>query len=196
MTDKNTYHHGNAREALLNAAEKLILEKGNSHFSLRAVAREVGIDPAACYRHFKNKEAILHGVASRGFTQLSEMIHTADDGKGSKNTIVEMGKAYVAFANSTPLIFQIMFGGCGLPALDDRLKEPTLEHTAFERLQSALERYLAAVGQETEKNQTLAMDIWAAVHGVAALTAFEAIELDDQSVDAMIERLINAILEH
>lgn len=194
MSNKQNYHHGNAREALLNAAKSLIREKGISSFSLRAIARDVGIDPAACYRHFKNKEALLHGIASRGFTALSHKMMEADNGKASKETIVNMGNAYVEFALSDPIVFQIMFGGCGLPALDERLREPTVDHTAFEILQQALRRYLISSNQSSDKLHATAMAVWAAVHGVAALAAFDAIVMHRDDLTIMTQRLVTSIL--
>jgi len=194
MSDKQSYHHGNAREALLDTAEALIREKGISSFSLRAIARDVGIDPSACYRHFKNKEALLHGIASRGFTTLSKKMIEADNGESSRDAIINMGNAYVEFALADPLVFQIMFGGCGLPALDERLKEPTVEHTAFETLQQALLRYFVSSNESEDKLEATTMDIWSAVHGVAALSAFDAIIMDRDSRTAMIQRLVISIL--
>src|SRR5215813_328576 len=58
-----TYHHGDLREALVAAAEKLVADKGVAGFSLREAARDVGVDPAACYRHFRDKQAIIQELA-------------------------------------------------------------------------------------------------------------------------------------
>ncbi len=60
------YHHGNLREALIEAALKLIAEKGPAGFSFAEAARAAGVSPAAPYRHFEDKDALLADVAMRG----------------------------------------------------------------------------------------------------------------------------------
>src|SRR5688572_13436483 len=67
---RSTYHHNDLPDALLNAAESLVAKNGPNGFSLREAARMVGVDPAASYRHFKDREAILQAIARRGFTRL------------------------------------------------------------------------------------------------------------------------------
>ena len=192
-SQKSGYHHGNAREALLVAAEEVIKEKGLGGFSLRATAGRVGIDPAACYRHFKNKESILHAIASRGFTRLSQvMAHCQHPDPMSK--LLKMGQGYVDFAINNPLVFQIMFGGSGLPALDEQLREAEVEQTAFEQLFSVLGDCFE-LGSVSEMQLTeLAMDVWFAVHGIASLLAFEAVTMDKKMRDVTLARVVHALV--
>lgn len=192
MTERSTYHHGNAREALMAAALDIIDEKGLGGFSLRGTAKKVGVDPATCYRHFKNKEAVLHAIASRGFTRFSQAM-AACEGDSVQDRLVNMGICYVQFACDQPLVFQIMFGGCGLPSLDERLREDEVEKTSFELLLEALAEW-ASQNQWQGDVESLAMDTWAAIHGLASLLAFQAISLDDPAIAAAVERLISARL--
>ena len=65
--DNRPYHHGDLRRALIDAAQRLLESEGPTALSLRAVAREAGVSPAAPYHHFKDKsdllEAVAHGVS-------------------------------------------------------------------------------------------------------------------------------------
>ena len=71
-TKKSNYHHGNLREAVLEAAHKLIEVEGFKAITLRRIAREVGVSQNAPYSHFKDKAALLDAVAADGFNGLIE----------------------------------------------------------------------------------------------------------------------------
>ena len=76
------YHHGNLKEALLEAALRLIAEKGPAGFTFADAARSAGVSPAAPYRHFRDAEALLAEVALRGFEQFAVDLTAAwNDGR-------------------------------------------------------------------------------------------------------------------
>ena len=68
--ERRGYHHGNLREALVAAALELIAEKGPAGFTFAEAARAAGVSPAAPYRHFRDREALLADIARRGFERL------------------------------------------------------------------------------------------------------------------------------
>src|ERR1700753_1263168 len=70
------YHHGNLRAALIKAARDLIKEKGPAGFTFADAARSAGVSPAAPYRHFRDREALLAGVAREGFQRFEAMLQT------------------------------------------------------------------------------------------------------------------------
>ncbi|GJE72541.1 TetR family transcriptional regulator [Methylorubrum podarium] len=72
--DRRSYHHGNLKEALIEAARRFIAERGIGGFTLVDAARLVGVTPAALYRHFRGREALLEEVAGRGFSDLAERL--------------------------------------------------------------------------------------------------------------------------
>ena len=63
---EGAYHHGNLREALIQAARELIKEKGPAGFTFADAARSAGVSPAAPYHHFKDKNELLDAVARQG----------------------------------------------------------------------------------------------------------------------------------
>ena len=68
--EASSYHHGDLRNALLEAARTILEEEGLAALSLRAVARRAGVSHAAPYRHFANHEALLVELATEGFIEL------------------------------------------------------------------------------------------------------------------------------
>src|SRR3990170_4566512 len=80
--DRRSYHHGNLKEALIEAAQRFIAERGLGGFTLADAAKLVGVTPAALYRHFRGREALVAEVAFRGFSQLAERLGRALQSKG------------------------------------------------------------------------------------------------------------------
>ncbi|MEJ2378171.1 MAG: TetR/AcrR family transcriptional regulator, partial [Pseudolabrys sp.] len=76
------YHHGNLKEALVRAALELIAEKGPAGFTFADAARFAGVSPAAPYRHYRDRDALLADVAKRGFDEFAAALTKAwDDGR-------------------------------------------------------------------------------------------------------------------
>src|ERR1700748_2621441 len=104
------YHHGNLREALLQAALDLIAQKGAAGFTFADAARMAGGSPAAPYRHFRDRDELLSSIAQRGFEQFEAALTAAwDDGRPDTVTAFErVGKAYLAFAREEPAFYSAM----------------------------------------------------------------------------------------
>ncbi len=112
LVAKNTYHHGDLRQSLINAAIALISEEGINDLSLRQVARRVGVSHNAPYRHFEDKEALLAAVAEQGFQSLRVAMETARQviPPDSPQRLEAIGIAYVHFALAHPFHYRLMFG--------------------------------------------------------------------------------------
>src|SRR3954464_1407082 len=105
------YHHGNLREALIRAALELIAQKGPAGFTFADAARWAGVSPAAPYRHFRDRDALLADVARRGFELFEAALRRAwDDGKPPPYVAFENpGPAYLHFARNEPAYYSAMF---------------------------------------------------------------------------------------
>src|ERR1700760_4711016 len=94
--ESRPYHHGDLRRALIDAATRLLETEGPSALSLRAVAREAGVSPAAPYHHFKDKSELLEAVAGEGWTQLDAAIaKVRAEAASPVDALDEIGVAYV-----------------------------------------------------------------------------------------------------
>jgi AcrR family transcriptional regulator len=165
------YHHGNLKEALLQAALDLITEKGPAGFTFADAARSAGVSPAAPYRHFRDRDELLASIAQRGFEQFEQQLTQAwDDGRPDTVTAFErVGKAYLRFAREEPALYAAMFES-GLPADTN----PTLlaaSERAFAIIRAAAERLaaLAPPGVPRPPAMMMALHIWSMAHGVASL---------------------------
>ena len=97
MTDEQAYHHGDLRQALLDAALVILQTKDAKALSLRGVARQAGVSHTAPYRHFADKAALLAAVAEAGFVEFGQYLQNAVDAAGADPvaSLKLTGMAYV-----------------------------------------------------------------------------------------------------
>ncbi|MDV7142455.1 TetR/AcrR family transcriptional regulator [Tropicimonas sp. TH_r6] len=169
---KRGYHHGNLRQALVDAATGLIEAKGPQGFTLSEAAKAAGVTPAAVYRHFEGREDLIAEIARQGFGIFADLMEFAfDSGRPSALASFEAtGRAYLAFARKYPGHYQAMFES-GLSM--NRSAELA---AAAERAKAVLERAAAELSDHIppEKRppaQMVSAHIWAMSHGVVELYA-------------------------
>lgn len=107
--ESRPYHHGDLRRALVDAARRLLEAEGPTALSLRAVAREAGVSPAAPYHHFKDKAELLDAVAQEGWETLSHLMADAKAKSEGLQQLTAMGIAYVCFARDNPALYRVMY---------------------------------------------------------------------------------------
>jgi AcrR family transcriptional regulator len=107
MEPRKTYHHGALREALLEAAEKILRTEGLPALSLRAIAREAGVSHGSPAHHFQDLSGLLSDLAAIGYLRLGEYLQNALDQPGA--TRDDTDRAYVRFALDNPALFSLMF---------------------------------------------------------------------------------------
>lgn len=187
------YHHGDLRRALVDAARRLLEAEGPSALSLRAVAREAGVSPAAPYHHFKDKAELLDAVAHEGWDILSAKMAAAKTAATGPDQLTALGVAYVAFARESPALYRVMYDAArdreALPmdvkAQDDSaycmVRDTMVEHGANPTCEVDLE--LASIAA------------WCAGHGLAEMASFKQF---DHLKDALggEQEFIAAVLRH
>ncbi|SNS41946.1 TetR/AcrR family transcriptional regulator [Tropicimonas sediminicola] len=172
MPKKRGYHHGNLREALIDAALGLIEQKGPQGFSLSEAAKDAGVTPAAVYRHFQGREDLLTEIARQGFEIFADLMEYAFD-KGQPSALASFeatGRAYLAFARKYPGHYQAMFeAGLSLQS-DPQLAKAAERATGI--LEQAAERLMAQLPADRRPPpQMVSAHIWAMSHGVVELYA-------------------------
>ena len=167
MSARPTYHHGDLPAALRSAALDELRARGPGGFRLRAVAREVGVDVAAVYRHFDDKDDLLRAVAVDGFHALGAALDAAAALEPEPAArLAAVGVAYVGFAQADPQRFRLMFGPAGAGAPGPLCADgPT---RAWAALQEPLAD-LHAAGRLRAPLAEAALTAWSAVHGLATL---------------------------
>ncbi len=165
------YHHGDLRNALIQAGLEMLSEGGAAALDLRKVARKAGVSHAAPYRHFADKQALVAAINEEGFRGLAERIQSTlraapDD---PFEQLQGIARAYVQFAQEHPWLMREMFSGL------------TIEREAFADLQTASKAVFKLYAEVVKRGQergsiidgdprALAGVLWSLLHGVAMLT--------------------------
>jgi AcrR family transcriptional regulator len=167
---KNSYHHGDLRQSMIDAACAHLSNSSADSLSLRALARELGVSPTAPYRHFESKNALFAAIACSGFEQMTESLSSVrekyrDDMEAS---MLETSDAYVSWALANPEKYQMFFDTSLVdfneyPEIQERSKE------CFDVLISLIEQGLAEGVFIELPSYQLAMSIWAGIHGTCSL---------------------------
>ena len=170
MPDRKSYHHGNLRQALVDATATLIQETGPLAFTLTEAARRAGVSAAAPYRHFKGRDDLLEEVARQGFLDFAERLEQAfDEGRPRPLTaFMRMGQAYLDFAAQRPGHYMAMFesgvsiaGNADLSAASERA-----QHVLIQAAETMAERLPP---DRRPPARMVANHIWALSHGVVEL---------------------------
>lgn len=164
------YHHGALREALLQAAEKVLERDGHVGLTLRAVAREAGVSHAAPTHHFGDLTGLLSELAAIGYRRFSEAMIAANASGTLQQKGIASAKAYVAFAQAHPGMYGLMFR---TERLD--MQRPAL-HEAASSSFAGFARSVGASRQEQIDATALSLEqagaiarAWSLVHGFAML---------------------------
>jgi AcrR family transcriptional regulator len=169
-TGRRGYHHGNLREALIDAALELISAKGPAGFTIAEAARLAGVSPAAPYRHFRDAEALLAEVATRGFDLFAERLAKAwNNGRPDPvRSFEDLGRAYLAFARQMPAYYAAMFDS--RLAMDVHPGMQAASERAFNVLREASDQVAATLPQERRPpSLMMALHLWAMAHGIVSL---------------------------
>ena len=172
---KRGYHHGNLKQALVDTALELIAERGPTGFTLSEAAKQIGVTPAAVYRHFNGREDLIAEAARQGFEIFADLMQFAySRGQPSALSAFEAtGRAYLAFARSNAGHYIAMFES-GLSVN----RTPELAAAAA-RAREILEQAAANLIAHLPPKQRLPASvftshIWAMSHGVVELYARSA----------------------
>lgn len=169
------YHHGNLREALLDAAVAEISAVGLSAMSLRKVAARVGVTHPAASHHFGDKTGLLTALAATGYRLLADALRAS---RADGGDLLDLGVAYVRFAHDHRPLFEVMFR-------PDLLHKDDAELAAAQATSGA-ELRGASGARAGAHQQRVARGAWSFVHGFATL--WLAGNLDEQTLpDAIAE---------
>jgi AcrR family transcriptional regulator len=183
MTKKDSYHHGDLKNALIQAGIEILSKEGVNALSLRKVARKAGVSHAAPYAHFADKQALVAAISTEGYNKLYESVyHAVQRHQGDPlRQFVEAAWAYVEFALTDPDHFKITLSG---------VVEKEKDYPAFVEISRKSFRLVVELVEAGQRAGILnagppdlvAASVWGLVHGFASLI------LEDQLSHTLLER--------
>ncbi|WP_211352339.1 TetR/AcrR family transcriptional regulator [Nocardioides albertanoniae] len=195
------YHHGDLRNALVEAAVSLAEEGGPGSVTIRATARAAGVTPTAAYRHFANQSDLLHAAKHEAMEQLTATIlellaaesPAPDPAEAAVQRLTAAGRGYIHFALAQPGLFRTAF--CRPESSEDHiatdLSQILAEAPPYAFLTTALDDLLEAGWLAQELRPDAETAAWSAVHGLSVLFVDGPYRYVPESER---ERLINATL--
>lgn len=188
------YHHGFLRQALLDAAVELLREGGVEALSLRGVARAAGVSQTAPYRHFRDRRALVAGIAQEGFAGMGIAISRAVQAGEPGLPALRRGlAAYVRFAQEHSAEYRVMFG----PELARRDDLPELNETAvgvFGLLRDAIARLQQGGALGAGDPGLMSITAWATLHGLVMLSLDGQTAVTSRSLDSLTEAATELLL--
>lgn len=190
------YHHGDLPSALVQAAVALLAEEGEDALTVRGVARRVGVDHSAAYRHFEDKRALLAAIAQRGFEDLTAAIRAAIaevPDVDPPGRLMALAGAYVGFALERPAHFGVMLG----PRLNEDGRFPELERAvgeAFAVLKNVIADGIARGVLADVPVLGAAAAVWSSAHGFAVLLLGKRIPIRRERVPAYLTEIVGPVV--
>lgn len=189
------YHHGDLSRALVEAARRILEAEGAAALSLRAVAREAGVSPAAPYHHFRDKTELLEAVAAQGWQAIGDAIAEARaTSPNARETLLRIGLAYVKFARASPALYRLMYDTTrDRTSMSEHSKGDT-EDTGFNQVQCAI---LEAGGASADPIdlELATIALWCAAHGLAEMAGFKDFEPLKEAMGGE-DAFLMGVLEH
>lgn len=163
------YHHGDLRNALLDAAEAELTEKGVEGFSLRGVAKRAGVSHAAPAHHFHDTSDMLTALATIGSERLKHcMVQRQAETDGSPRArFIASGVGYIEFAIANPALFKLMFGSDKPDMADEHLRLKS--SSAFMVLVNDVATLTGKDPMADEEGMLEVASAWSIVHGLSTL---------------------------
>ncbi|MDQ2838567.1 MAG: TetR/AcrR family transcriptional regulator [Actinomycetota bacterium] len=197
------YHHGDLRNALIDAAVAGVRLNGPDAVVLRNVARQVGVSHNAGYRHFASRDDLLAAVAARGLAELAQAMEIAlaavapgsDPAVVARGRLRAVGRAYVTYAMSESGMFRTMWAGAGDPSAPP---EPEARGAsglgAYQLLNEALDDLVRVGALPASRRRYSEIAAWSAVHGLASLVIDGPLDhLPAAAIDGALDRLCDVV---
>jgi AcrR family transcriptional regulator len=189
---RQSYHHGNLRAALVEAALDVLENAGSAALSLRGIAAAAGVSRSAPYAHFEDRNDLLSAVANVGFERMAAaMASAADGGSTPRDRFTLLGRAYVRFALDHPNLFKLMFSA----ELGSRADQSDIEGSqSFTLLRESLAALLPA-SRVSSRNSVIEASAWSMVHGLSLLLIEERLPVPRSDHDAFVEQVTSGFTQ-
>ena len=180
MVERQTYHHKNLKNHLIEKGIEVVSVEGRGSFSLRKVAAACGVSHAAPYSHFQNKDDLLnamHDYITDEFSKTLEDIITAHS--DNPDILAYLGKAYVMFFIKNPYYFSFLYAQSNMQ-IDLSFNEAGRQKYApFETFKGLALSLMDKTTYPKEKQKDAVIALWSFIHGIASLATMKNVRYDE-----------------
>lgn len=189
--NKTEYHHGNLKEALIEAGIQIIQEEGFQALSLRKAAAMCGVSHAAPKSHFDNKESFEEAIKQYITEDFTRYLEEAVRGKESEDTVVrDLGRAYVQFFHLHPERFSLITNQNDIHILMSKETVQDSDYPPFALFQKIAADWLIKRGVNQNDLSKEILFLWAQVNGLAGISVMKGFHFEGDWME-MVNRIIN-----
>jgi AcrR family transcriptional regulator len=159
-----------SRDRILASACEMYLAHGLDGFSMRKLARKIGVTAPALYRHYPGKEAVLRDVIAEAFKLFGAYLYRALEGRTPQERLRLSGEGYVAFAMEHPRYYEVIHLSPDLLGFAELPPEVSAQACAtgqflIDRVRECMDHGVL----KSDDPERVAMSIWAFSHGLVSL---------------------------
>jgi len=192
---KNTYHHGNLKEALLQIAFEFIDKNDIDKLTLKILSEITGTSRSAIYSHFGSKDALIEAMILDGFIRfdahLFPLLHARDVTFMTK--LKQASRAYIEFARDHKVLYRLLFGSRYAHIRMDVMTKNDPDRSGFGALLFAIEAAQQEGSVKPGDPYLLTITVWGMLHGLASLLIDGFIGMDAMG-DALFEEMFSGIV--
>lgn len=203
--ERPTYHHGDLRSKLIEAAMDCIERDGVAKLSLRKIASHLGVSHNAPYMHFASKDALLDAVIAQGFAAMRAQIAQAGGdapftGSDWSDRVKRGFREYVAFAKARPGLYALMHVPRGAEHAPEGTESPKADADASSKatlkgLATTLEAGQSLGRVRPGDTEEMALWVWVTLHGLASLTSDDRLAFDGRSPEVVAETVLDNLVQ-
>lgn len=195
--EHNNYHHKNLKNELIEVGAKLLYEHGIEKFSLRQVAKEIGVSHTAPYRHFKTKEDLLIAIVLKGIDLFTEeLVNAYDKYKDDpKEQVIQVGKAYVKIFTEKPDFIKVIFWGDLKNKIDiTQILMGKNNKKSYAVMEECARNCIATGKTKVKDPNTLMLLLWSCVQGLSFLITEDIVKMDGD-MEGFVDHIIRTHIE-
>ncbi len=190
---KQTRRKRVGKDGLLSAAREVAAEEGWGAVTVRKIAERVGYRAPVVYEYFESKDDLLLELLRRGFADLAGAVRAArEDASAPEGALYGVARAYLRFAWDSPDLYQVMYGLGGVSFAASETWEEG--QRVGDEVGLAVEEAMRGCGEEATDVAEEVLALWAAVHGLVALTMAGRMEGGEEQAERLGEKAVRDAL--
>jgi len=196
---KENYHHGDLKNALIDAGIDILKQEGLHGLSLRSAAQKAGVSHSAPYAHFEDKQALIAAISTKGLTQLFDKLSqiALQYEEQPRKQFYEVAWAYTEFALKQTGLFKVIFSSA-IKREHDYPDFVEISHRNFELIVDVVKNSQKAGFLCQRDPRLLAVGIWSMVHGFISLFLEKQIPssiLKKQEIRGLLKKVVDQIFD-
>ena len=176
------------QERILSSACELYLQDGLDGFSMRKLARVLGVTAPALYRHYESKERVLLDVVREAYRTMIQYLHRALNGRTPEDRFRLAGEGFLDFALQHPRYYEVLFMGVELLAVEAVRAETAEQGCAVGQFWNDRVREAVDAGLLAEADpEAVGMTLWAHAHGLVSLYLKGMLAMDERAFRELVK---------